>query len=128
MGIQAPKRCGNCLKCKDCVFRNQQLSQKEQYEYHIIESKVHYVESQQCFHVQYPFSDDLHILPNNRGQVTKIAERLEKKLLKQGKLEQFNSEFDKMLEGKAIVELSQEEMDSWNGAVPTSHLSLACRK
>ena len=117
MGLQAPKRCGNCLKCKDCTFRSQQLSQKEQYEFQIIESKVKYVESQQCFHVQYPFTDDPHVLKSNRGQVTKIAERLEKKLLKEGRLAHFNREFEKMVSGGALVELSQAEMDNWNGAV-----------
>ena len=98
LGIEPPKTCGNCLHCKDCSFRGQQLSQLEQYELKIIESKVNYVASQQCFHVQYPFLDDPQTLPSNRGQVVKIAEREEKKLLKEQLLQQFNSEFDKMLE------------------------------
>ena len=122
MGIQPPKRCGNCKNCKDCQFLSQQLSQKEQYEYSIIDSKVHYIENQQIFHVQYPFTDDPHVLPNNISQVTKIAERLERRLIKNDKLHLFNHEFDKMLEGGAIVELSEEEMASWDG--PAHYISL----
>ena len=117
MGIEPPRRCGNCLKCKECSFRGYQLSQQEQYEYHIIESKINYVESQQCFHVQYPFTDDPHSLSSNRAQVTKMAERLEKKLMKEVNLSHFNKELDKMISHRAIVELTKEDMESWCGAV-----------
>ena len=35
LGVEPPRICGNCMKCKECTFRGQQLSQKEQYEYHV---------------------------------------------------------------------------------------------
>ena len=73
MGIQPPRRCGNCLKCKECTFLAQQLSQLDQYEYRVIDSKVNYVESQQYFQVQYPFTEDPRVLSKNRSQVIKIA-------------------------------------------------------
>ena len=116
MGVQNPPRCGNCRKCKDCEFMSQQMSLEEQYQYQIMESKVHYDEIHQCFRVQYPFTDDPHVLPSNRAQVTRIAERLEKKLTKEGNLEHFNVEFQKMVTGGALVELSEDEMQSWSGA------------
>ena len=122
LGIEPPKTCGNCLNCKDCSFRGQQLSQLEQYELKIIESKVKYVASQQCFHVQYPFLDDPNTLPSNRGQVLKIAEREERKLMKENLLEQFNTEFDKMLENDVIAEISEKEMNMWDG--PVHYVSL----
>ena len=122
MGVQPPRRCGNCLKCKECTFRGQQLSQQENYELSVIESKVTYNEEQQCFFVQYPFLDDPRTLSSNRGQVIKIAEREERKLLKEGLLAQFNAEFDKMVESGVIVELSEDEMRIWEG--PEHYVSL----
>ena len=98
------------------------MSQEEQYQYRVMESKVFYDEVWQCFRVSYPFTEDPHILPRNRAQVTRIAERVEKKLIKESNLEHFNQEFDKMLAGGAIVELSEEEMASWTG--PEHYVSL----
>lgn len=46
-----------------------------------------------------------------------MATSLEKKLKKEGFEKEFNREFDKMKEKGAIVELSQQEMDQWGGAV-----------
>ena len=43
MGIQPPRRCGNCRNCKDCSFMGHFLSQKEQYESQVIESKINYM-------------------------------------------------------------------------------------
>ena len=117
MGVEPPRRCGNCRKCKECTFIGQQCSQEEQYQYQVIESKIHYVEGENCFQVEYPFLDDPKILSENRGQVIKIAQREERKLEKEGLLQHFNEEFDKMLAYGAVVELSEEDMHIWTGAV-----------
>ena len=69
LGIQSPRRCGNCRNCKDCSFRGQMLSQKEQYEYQVLESKLTYEPTTNTFFVSYPFTADPSILPNNKSQV-----------------------------------------------------------
>ena len=81
LGIMPPRRCGNCLNCKECSFRGHLLSQQEQYEYQVLEANLKYDKQAKQFHVSYPFTADPSILPNNKGQVIKIAERLEKKLI-----------------------------------------------
>ena len=48
MGIEPPRRCNNCRKCEECLFRNSELSQIEQYQYQVMESKVRYDENQHC--------------------------------------------------------------------------------
>ena len=122
LGVSPPRRCGNCMNCDDCGYRSHKLSHKELYEYLEIESRVHYVEDSQCFRVSYPFSEDPAILPNNKNQVIRIAERLERQLMKNGRLSNFNSEFDRMLSRGTLVELSQEEIDMWEG--PVHYISL----
>ena len=98
MGIEPPVRCGNCITYyRECSFRGQQLSQREQFEYHVIESKVIYNEQQNCFNIQYPFLDDPSLLPFNLDQVIKIAEREEKTLVKEETMQLFNKQFSKML-------------------------------
>ena len=122
MGIVPPKRCGNCRNCKDCSFRGHMLSLKDQYETQIIETKINYDPTLQQFKVSYPFTQDPSILPNNKGQVIKIAEREEKRLVHAGLLESFNSEFQKLLEYGALVELTDTELAMWNG--PKHYVSL----
>ena len=45
-------------------------------------------------------------MPDNKGQVIKIAEREEKRLTRSGLLNAFNQEFEKMLSHGALVELT----------------------
>ena len=122
LGVEPPRRCGNCRNCKDCSFRGQMLSQKEQYETQVIESKIRYDAASKQFVVSYPFTQDPIALPNNKAQVIKIAEREEKRLAKSGLLDAFNSEFDKMLTHGALVELTDSELKMWDG--PTHYVSL----
>ena len=56
------------------------------------------------------------MLPFNLRQVTKIAEKEEKKLQKENNLSLFNEQFKKMISAGAIVELTQHDMDIWEGA------------
>jgi hypothetical protein len=74
------------------------------------------------FHVSYPFTSDPKVLPNNKTQVIKIADRQEKKLIKDGLLDSFNQEFDKIIKQGQLVELPQEELDLWDG--PIHYISL----
>ena len=122
LGIQPPRRCGNCRNCKDCSFRGQMLSQKEQYEYQVIESKIKYESATQTFVVSYPFTADPSVLPDNKMQVIKIAEREEKRLLKSDLLDIFNEEFNKLINYGALQELSTQELDLWDG--PKHYVSL----
>ena len=66
------------------------LSQQEQYEYQVMESKVRYDPHTQSFVVNYPFNDDPSILPDNKDQVTKIYQRLERRLQMTHSLDAFN--------------------------------------
>ena len=116
MGIQPPRRCGNCRNCKDCSFMGHFLSQKEQYESQVIESKINYDQSSGQFIVAYPFTADPKILPNNRVQVIKIAEREEKRLTQNGYLDAFNQEFQKMQTLGALEKISDQELAMWGGA------------
>ena len=76
----------------------------------MIESKVRYDQALRCFRVEYPFLEDPMVLSKNFGQVVKIAEREERKLERDGLLECFNHELEKMINLGSLVELSNEDM------------------
>ena len=116
LGVKPPRRCGSCRNCKDCSFRGHMLSQKEQYETQVIESKIQCDQSIYQFVVFYPFTQDPSTLPNSNTQVTEIAEREEKCLAKYELLDAFNQEFNKMLSNRALVDLSSHEQEMWDGS------------
>ena len=117
LGVEPPRRCKDCKDCQKCSWRGMMQSEKEAEEYRMIEEGVHYSQETGRFTVTYPFIDDPYKLGNNLGQVIKIAEKLERKLEKQGYREEVNEAFDKMVEAGALRELTQMEMDRWKGPV-----------
>ena len=67
------------------------------------------------FEIKYAFIDDPNRLSNNIGQVIRIAESEEKKLLREGLTAEFNTKFDEMVNLGTIGEITQMEMDLWSG-------------
>ena len=118
LGVYCPKRCLKCKGCTDCAFSTRMLSDEEQFEYNLIEKGVEYNEVDKVFDVKYPFLKDPKIaLTNNFRQAAAMAERLEKTLKKQDFVSEFNKEFARMVEKRALVELTQLEIDQWDGPV-----------
>ena len=117
LGVEAPRRCRSCSGCKECSFRGRQMSQREASEYKLIEEGIVFDEKAGRFRVTYPFIDDPWKLSNNFGQVLRIAESEEKKLAKENLIEEANKLFDKMVDVGAITELTQAELDMWQGPV-----------
>ena len=117
IAVPTPRRCKDCMNCSECSFRGHQMSLQEQYEYQVMEDKVHYDEVNQEFRVEYAFIESPSILANNLRQVVKIAEREEKKLHRECLTDAFNKEFQKMLDIGALVELTAEDRQSWKGDV-----------
>ena len=118
LGVYCPKRCNKCKNCSDCLYSNKMLSEQEQFEYNLIEQGVEYEEGRGVFKIQYPFlQDPQEALTDNWGQAVTMASSLEKRLKREGFVEEFNAEFKKMRDKGAIIELSQAEIDQWDGAV-----------
>ena len=57
------------------------------------------------------------MLADNYYQVVKIAEAEERKLDREGRMEEFNELFKKIQDLGAMEEISMEELKSWTGPV-----------
>ena len=122
LGVEPPRRCGDCRGCQKCSFRGQQHTERETMEYKAIEQGIRLNKERGCFEVQYAWQDDPAKLSDNLGQVIKIAESEEKKLAKEGLTEEFNEKFEEFIKLGTLEELSQHEMDSWVG--PSHYVSI----
>ena len=125
MGCEPPRRCKSCRGCRECGFSGRQVSAREAWEYTKMEERVTFDPALGKFRVEYFFLDDPRKLPNNRAVVQKIAERLERKLEKEGRTEEANQIFDKMIEVGALEKMTAEQDQAWCGPrhyLPVQHV------
>ncbi len=114
MGVDLPRRCPSCKNCKECQFRTSAVSYKE--EFHVILEGLKFSEERCKWTASYPFFIPPSELKDNYQQVKTYTERMEKRLIKQGRVEEFNSQFRDTVERGVFRELSEEEL---NGKVPS---------
>ena len=100
--------------------RGQKLSKQEAFELEYIEKCVEFEEGK--IKLKFPFLVDPHKLANNYQQLVKIAESEERKLEKEGRMNQFNELFQKLQVLGAVEEISEHELRSWKG--PCHYVSL----
>ena len=74
------------------------------------------------FHIQFPFLVDPKELSDNYRQVVRIAESEERKLEKEGRMDEFNELFQKLQDLGAIEEITDSEILAWKG--PVHYISL----
>ncbi len=70
----------------------------------------------------YPFFIPPSELKDNYQQVKTYTERMEKRLIKQGRVEEFNSQFRDTVERGVFRELSEEELKGWKG--PLNYIAM----
>ena len=117
LGCEPPRRCLRCKGCKECAFRGANMSPKEALELRMMESKICFDKSIGKWRVSYPFLQDPRVLTNNYRRVLKMAENLERKLVKAELVDAANEVFNKMVDLGALEEISSAELDLWNGPV-----------
>lgn len=96
-----------------CSERHFQHSVKKQAELDLIKSKTKLINGE--IWVEYPFVKNPACLPYNRHCVVRVAEKVEKGLIKDGLHNVYCEQIKQFLDRGVAVKLSQEEMQSWTG-------------
>jgi len=122
LGTNLQRRCTSCCKCKECKFRTDCLTFKEDQEYQIILEGLEFNKEQGRWRATYPFHIQPSTLRDNYAQVFKYTLVQEKRLAKQGHTEEFNEEFYKTVEHGVFKEITREEMAAWDG--PVNYISM----
>ena len=65
----------------------------------------------------YPIVKDPSVLTDNYNQAVAIQTRIEKGVIRSGKLDEYNENYHQMLIQGCIREIPEEELDSWKGGV-----------
>ncbi len=119
LGTDLLRRCTSCQKCKECKFRTDSLTFKEDQEYQVI---LEFNKERGRWRATYPFHIPLTALQDNDQQVYKYTLAQEKRLAKQGRTEEFNTKFYKTVERGVFKEITKEEMAAWDG--PVNYISM----
>ena len=82
MGVLSPKSCLKCKGCNECTNKALRRSRKDQEELELLRNSIK-IENGELV-VNYPFIKDPCLLPYNKGQVIKMATKLESRLDKEG--------------------------------------------
>ena len=116
LGVFPPPRCDHCKNCMErgpCSEKHFQHSIKKQAELDLIKSKTHLHEGEVW--CEYPYIRDPACLSFNRDAVIKVAEKVEKSLIKDNVREAFNEQIRDQLRRGVAVKLSDDELQSWVG-------------
>ena len=89
LGVEPAQGYPSCKGCKECRGHGQKLTSKEAFELEYVEWFVEHMEEK--FHIKFSFLVDPSELADNHNQVVKIAEFEEKRLIQDGKIEEFLS-------------------------------------
>ena len=122
MGVEMPRRCASCKKCKECQFRTSMLTFKENAEYEAILDNLSYDPEDKKWTAAYPFAIDPQILQDNKFQAVACMKSQEKRLVKQKRMEEFNKVFQETVDRGVFKKLTSEEMEEWKG--PVNYISM----
>jgi hypothetical protein len=109
MGTELPRRCPACRSCKECQFRMDSLTFKENTEYEVILSKLWLDVERKQWVAGYPFNTLVEKLIDNYNQARGCMSRMETRLGKKGRMAEFNRQFQDNVDRGVFRPISKEE-------------------
>ena len=121
-GVDIPRRCAGCKTCKECQFKNHQISYAEMVELSHIENGLVYNANERKWTGEYPFHTDPGVLQDNYSQAFACMLSTERRLKKRGLLESFDCQFAETVARGVFKELTKTEIGSYTG--PVNYISI----
>jgi len=98
------------------------LTFKEDREYSVILEGLRFDEAKKRWIASYPFCESPIVLDDNYGQVEMFTRKLESKLRRTDRVEEFNEQFYETLRRGVFRELTDKEMVDWYS--PVNYISM----
>jgi hypothetical protein len=117
MGTELPRRCPACRNCKECQFRMDSLTFKENTKYEVILNKLHLDVGREQWIAGYLFNTLVEKLIDNYNQARGCMSWMETRLLKKGRIAEFNQQFQDNVDRGVFKPISSEEATQYKGAV-----------
>ena len=117
LGCAPPPICKSCQGCNDCTFRRKRLTKEETEVVARVEREMVVDETSGCITAKYPWKPSVKRMSSNLGQVRKIQEATERRMIKEGTYQGFQEEMRKAKGEGKFREITEEEQTAWHGAV-----------
>ena len=121
-GVDVPRRCLTCRGCKECNFKNSQITFEELTELTNIESKLVLDVQAKKWATEYSYKQDPSILQDNYSQAFACMASLERRLVKTKQLESYDEQFLENVERGVFRKVSDEELQAYTG--PVNYISI----
>ena len=116
LGVSVPAKCNRCKRCQEtgeCSEEFRNLTLKQQAELDLIKENTKLINGE--IWCTYPYIKDPSCLANNRQSAVKVAEKVYNSLKKDNLLEAYNKQVREILDRKAAVKLTKQEIDEYEG-------------
>jgi hypothetical protein len=120
-GVDIPRKCKLCKGCKECGIKSTQMSYTESKELEEIEQGLSLDTSRKKWTAKYPYNTDPSVLCNNYSQALHCMKRLEKRLIANGKINDFNAQFQENVERSVFEEI---DPDNCNYSGPINYITI----
>ena len=74
-------------------------------------------QEEQRIHVKYPLKPSAYFQTDNSSQARAMQTNIEKRLHRDGLMEDYAKEMEKAITGGSVVKLSKDELKTWEGPV-----------
>jgi hypothetical protein len=122
MGTELPRRCPACKNCKECRFWMDSLSFKQNTEYEIILDKLRLDASKKKWVAGYLFNMMVERLIDNYTQARGCMGRMEARLVRTGRPNGFNRQFQDNVDRGVFRALTREEAGKYKS--PVNNISI----
>ena len=115
LGIQPPAQCGSCRSCTRCQNQDVELSKQDREVMNKVWDSLEVVDSPAGpqVHMSYPLNANYDLLVNNKMQAIARETSIERQLIKNGRLEEYNAVYQDSIDRGAMVEIHQDDIDRW---------------
>ena len=115
LGIQPPAMCSNCKACSRCQKGDVELSKAYREVLNKVRDSIEVVqtESGPAVNISYPINENYSILVNNKLQAVARQTSVERKLIKMGRLDEYNACYQDSIDRGVMVEIFDADIDEW---------------
>ena len=117
LGCNQLPTCKTCKNCPDCRYRADNLTAEEKSSVDKMQESLHMENDLPPIHIAYPLKPEAHVQKSNYKQALAVQRAHEKRIMKQGILEEYNSEMQKAIEAGTVVKLTDRELREWSGRI-----------
>ena len=110
LGTAPVKFCAGCRGCVICRDKNRSSSLRGELEDSLIQENLEYSEEDKKWYATYPKKRDVKMLSDNYNLAKKLSEKLEDRLIKADRLEDFNKSFQQQIDLGVYKVVPEDEL------------------